>query len=184
MPAARSWSAGTDSLFPGETDAQRRLRRAAALLSDIGWAEHPDYRDEQVFTRCLRMPIPGLDHAARVFLAVALQARYGGDADAAIMAEPCRLLDEADFARARTIGLAFRLGYTLTGGAPTLLGKTTIALEATTLALTVPEHTAIYTGEAVQRRLDALGRALGRRTVVQTDETILPPPKKRAGRGG
>ena len=174
----------TDPLFAGETKAQHRLRRAAALLSDIGWGEHPDYRDEQVFTHCLRMPVPGIDHAGRVFIAVALQARYGGDADAAVMADPRRLLDEVDFARARTVGLAFRLGYTLTGGAPSLIGKTAVALDATTVALTIPEHTAIYTGDSVQRRLDALGRSLGRRTVVQTEETRPPPAKKRAGRGG
>ena len=142
------------------------MRCAAALLSDIGWSGHPDYRDEQVFTHCLRMPVPGIDHAGRVFVAVALQARYGGDPDAAVMAEPRRLLDEVYFARARAVGLAFRLGYTLTGGAPALIGKTSIALDDGTVALTIPEHTAIYTGEAVQRRLDALGRTLGRRTLV------------------
>ena len=177
----------TDPLFPAETPALGRLRRAAALLSDIGWSEHPDYRDEQAFTHCLRMPVPGIDHAGRVFIAVALQARYGGDPEAAVMAEPRRLLDEADFARARAVGLAFRLGYTLTGGAPALIGKTSVALDDGTVTLTIPEHTAIYTGEAVQRRLDALGRALGRRTVVQTESepTTLPPPaRKRAGRGG
>jgi exopolyphosphatase/guanosine-5'-triphosphate,3'-diphosphate pyrophosphatase len=159
----------TDPLFPGETPAQRRLRRAAALLSDIGWADHPDYRDEQVFTHCLRMPVPGLDHPGRVFIAVALQARYGGDPEAPVMAAPTRLLDEAEFARARTVGLAFRLGYTLTGGAPALIGKTKVALDPAALTLTVPEHTAIYTGEAVQRRLEALGRVLGRRSFVQTE---------------
>jgi exopolyphosphatase/guanosine-5'-triphosphate,3'-diphosphate pyrophosphatase len=159
----------TDPLFPGETPAQHRLRRAAALLSDIGWADHPDYRDEQVFTRCLRMPVLGLDHPGRVFIAVALQARYGGDADAPVMTEPRRLIDSADFARARALGLALRLGYTLTGGAPMLIGNTSVALDPASVTLTVPEHTAIYTGEAVQRRLDALGRTLGRRTVVQTE---------------
>ncbi|MEA2755675.1 MAG: exopolyphosphatase / guanosine-5-triphosphate,3-diphosphate pyrophosphatase [Aliidongia sp.] len=175
----------TDPLFPGETSAQRRLRRAAALLSDIGWAEHPDYRDEQVFTRCLRMPVPGLDHAGRVFIAVALQARYGGGSDAPVMEQPRHLLDEAQFARARAVGLAFRLGYTLTGGAPKLIGKTAVALNGATLVLTIPEHTAIYTGEAVQRRLDSLGRSLGRRTMVRTEQPTLPPTaKKRAGRGG
>ena len=30
-----SW---TDPLFPGQTVAERRLRRASAILSDIGWA--------------------------------------------------------------------------------------------------------------------------------------------------
>jgi exopolyphosphatase / guanosine-5'-triphosphate,3'-diphosphate pyrophosphatase len=173
----------TNPLFPDETPAQNRLRRAAALLSDIGWGEHPDYRDEQVFTRCLRMPVPGIDHAGRVFIAVALQARYGGEVDATVMAAPRHLLGESDFARARAIGLAFRLGYTLTGGAPQLIGKAAVTLDPAVVTLTIPEHTAIYTGEAVQRRLEALGRSLGRRTDMRTEQlSSTPPVKKRAGR--
>jgi exopolyphosphatase/guanosine-5'-triphosphate,3'-diphosphate pyrophosphatase len=175
----------TNPLFPDETPTQHRLRRAAALLSDIGWGEHPDYRDEQVFTRCLRMPVPGLDHAGRVFIAVVLQARYGGEADAAVMAAPRHLLGESDFARARAIGLAFRLGYTLTGGAPQLIGKAAVTLDPGVVTLTIPEHTAIYTGEAVQRRLEALGRSLGRRIDMRTDQSpSTPSVKKRAGRAG
>jgi len=174
--------AWTDALFPNETPAQRRLRRAAALVSDIGWSEHPDYRDEQIFMRCLRMPVPGIDHGGRVFIANALHARYGGEAEMPIVAGTRGLLDEAVFLQARAVGHAFRLAYTLTGGAPGLLHRTSVALEAASVALTIPEHTAIYTGEAVQRRLDALGRALGRRTLIRTEDS--PPPKKRAGRDG
>ena len=173
----------TDPLFPNETPGQRRLRRAASLLSDIGWSEHPDYRDEQVFMRCLRMPVPGIDHAGRAFIANALHARYGGEADAPVLYSARALLDETVFLQARAVGHAFRLAYTLTGGAPGLLHRTAVALEATSVALTIPEHTAIYTGEAVQRRLDALGRALGRRTAIRTEDAP-PPTKNRAGRDG
>lgn len=175
----------TDPLFSDETPAQRRLRRAAALLSDLGWALHPDYRDEQIFTQCLRMPAPGLDHHGRVFLAMALHARYGGEEDAAVLAPVRGLIDDASFARARQVGLAFRLGYTLTGGAPRLIGNTALMLDPASVTLSVPEHTAIYTGEAVQRRLDALGRALGRRTSVRTEPPApLGAARKRAARGG
>ena len=173
----------TDPLFADETTAQRRLRRAAALLSDIGWSEHPDYRDEQTFMRCLRMPVAGLDHAARAYLAVALHARYGGNPDAPILARIFGLIDEDTFARARSVGLGLRLAYTLSGGAPGLVGGATLEVDETTLALTVPEHTAIYTGEAVQRRLDALGRAVGKRTLVRTDDAQVPPPARKRARG-
>ena len=30
-----------------ETGDEKRLRRAACLLADIGWPAHPDYRGEQ-----------------------------------------------------------------------------------------------------------------------------------------
>ena len=170
----------TDPLFPDETASQKRLRRTAALLSDIGWSEHPDYRDEQTFMRCLRMPVAGLDHQARAFLAVALHARYGGNPDAPILTRIYGLIDEPTIARGRAVGLGLRLAYTLSGGAPGLVGGATLEVDETTLALTVPEHTAIYTGEAVQRRLDALGRAVGKRTLVRTEDAAPPPARKRA----
>jgi exopolyphosphatase/guanosine-5'-triphosphate,3'-diphosphate pyrophosphatase len=154
-------------LLPAASPSEARLQRASAILSDLGWNEHPDYRAEQVFMRCLRMPVPGLDHAGRVFIAAALHARYGGNADDPALVQVRPLLDPAMFTRARSLGVAFRLGYTLTGGAPGLIRDTSLSLEGDVVMLTVPEHTAIYTGEAVQRRLEALGRALGRRATVR-----------------
>ena len=169
----------TDALFPEETAAEHRLRRASALLSDVGWAEHPDYREEQAFMRCLRMPLPGIDHPGRVFVAATIHARYGGDADAAVLHPVSRLLDAESFRRARAVGQAFRLAYTLTGGAPGLIHDAGLALEDGMVVLTVPEHTAIYTGEAVQRRLEALGRTLGRQTALKI-KAPKPPRRRQA----
>jgi exopolyphosphatase/guanosine-5'-triphosphate,3'-diphosphate pyrophosphatase len=171
--------AWTDALFPEATAADRRLRRAAALLSDIGWTEHPDYRAEQAFTRCLRMPLPGVDHPGRVFIAAIIHARYGGDPDDPLLQQVSRLLDPDKALRARAAGQAFRLAYTLTGGAPGLIHDAGLALEAGQLVLTIPEHTAIYTGEAVQRRLDALGRTLGCSTALKL-KTPPVPRRRRA----
>lgn len=169
----------TDALFPTETPAERRLRRASALLSDIGWAEHPDYRPQQSFMRCLRMPLPGIDHPGRVFVAATIHARYGGDADDPILLQVSRLLEDDALRRARAVGQAFRLAYTLTGGAPGLIHDTGLALENGRVVLSIPEHTAIYTGEAVQRRLEALGRTMGSATALRT-KTPTPPRRKRA----
>jgi exopolyphosphatase/guanosine-5'-triphosphate,3'-diphosphate pyrophosphatase len=157
----------TTPLFPAESAETRRLRQTAALLSDLGWSEHPDYRAQQIFARCLRMPVPGIDHQGRVFVAVALHARYGGAADSPLVGPVRNLIDEASFGRARAIGAAFRLAYTLTGGAPGLIGEATLSVQDQVLVLGIPEHTAIYTGEAVQRRLETLGRVLGRRVAVR-----------------
>ncbi|HWK43320.1 MAG TPA: Ppx/GppA family phosphatase [Stellaceae bacterium] len=156
----------TAPLFVGETASQRRLRHAAALLSDIGWNEHPDYRQDQAFMRCLRMPVAGIDHAGRVFLATALHARYGGAPDAVVVAPVRKLLAPEAEARARAVGLALRLGYTLTGGVAQMIGETRLLLDPTTVTLEVPAGGSLYAGEAVQRRLDALGRALNRRTAI------------------
>ncbi|HJT08756.1 MAG TPA: Ppx/GppA family phosphatase, partial [Stellaceae bacterium] len=70
--------AWTTPLFTGESAARQRLRHAAALLSDIAWHEHPDYRAEQALRSVLYMPVVGLDHGDRAYLAAIIYARYGG----------------------------------------------------------------------------------------------------------
>src|SRR6185312_12689610 len=59
--------------------AARRLRHAASLLCDLSWHEHPDYRADQALHTVLFMPVAGLDHAERAWLAAAVHARYGGN---------------------------------------------------------------------------------------------------------
>ena len=105
------------------SEARKRLHRAVCWLSDIAWAEHPDYRAGQAFTRSLTMPVAQIDHAERVFIAAALHARYGGAADDPVKALTRPLLDDAAAAEARALGLALRLAYTLSGGALELLDQ-------------------------------------------------------------
>ena len=98
--AARRCSPGRAPLFPKEPPARQRLRRAAALLSDIAWHEHPDYRAEQALRHALYMPLAGINHAERAFIALALHARYGGRGSVELAA-PLELLDEEALAAAR-----------------------------------------------------------------------------------
>ncbi|MGC2412398.1 MAG: Ppx/GppA family phosphatase [Stellaceae bacterium] len=153
-------------IFPDLDEDRRRLHRAAAWLSDIAWTEHPDYRAEHAFTRGLRMPVAQIGHRERVFVAAALHARYGGAMDDPIKAATRPLLDDTATGEARCLGLAFRLAYTLCGGALELLDQVGLAREASGLVLELPPDGSLFTGEVVQRRLDALGRAfsLGTRT--------------------
>ncbi len=161
--ALHAWAS---PLFPKEPAARQRLRRATALLSDIAWHEHPDYRAEQALRRALYMPLTGVSHAERAFIALALHTRYGGRAGVDL-AVPLELLDEDALAAARTTGLAFRLGYTIAGGVPGLLGGVTLNLTDNAVVLSFTPGSAGRFGEAVQRRLDALGRAMNRGTEVR-----------------
>jgi exopolyphosphatase / guanosine-5'-triphosphate,3'-diphosphate pyrophosphatase len=156
--------AWTDPLYRDEMPEHRRLRHAAALLSDVAWAEHPDYRAEQALRMTLFMPLPGIDHAGRAFLAATLHARYGG-ADPGVTVR--RLLDDDRLAEARGIGLALRLGATLTGGVPGLLSGSKLGLENGTLSLSLGRKSGQRLGESVQRRLDALGRVFGKKTEIR-----------------
>ncbi len=138
-----------------------RLHRAACWLSDIAWAEHPDYRAAQAFTRSLTMPVAQIGHRERVFVASALHARYGGASDDPIKTATRKLLDDTLAGEARSLGLALRLAYTLSGGALELLDQVRLTREPDSLILELPATGSLFVGEAVQRRLDALGRALG-----------------------
>jgi exopolyphosphatase / guanosine-5'-triphosphate,3'-diphosphate pyrophosphatase len=157
--------AWTSPIFAGESEGRRRLRRAAALLSDVGWREHPDYRAVQALRSVLYMPATGLDHAQRAYLAAVIYARYGGDGNGSDVLEA--LLDEDARAAARIAGLALRLGTTLSGGVPGLLARSKLGLDGGTLVLSLGSDAMRRYGEGVQRRLDALGRSLGRRTEVR-----------------
>ncbi|MBP2227306.1 exopolyphosphatase/guanosine-5'-triphosphate,3'-diphosphate pyrophosphatase [Azospirillum agricola] len=154
------WTAG---LFAGEDDNATRLRHAACLLSDVGWAEHPDYRAEHAFLRILRYPFPALDHDERAFLALAAYARYAGTVDSPQTLGARSLLSEGQGLKALVLGLALRLAHTLSGGATALLERTSLKVVGERLVLTLPDDGTVPSGEAVQRRVDALAKALNRK---------------------
>ncbi|HYM72561.1 MAG TPA: Ppx/GppA family phosphatase [Stellaceae bacterium] len=156
--------AWTGPAFAGLSEESRRLHRAACWLSDIAWTEHPDYRAEQAFTRALRMPIGAIDHRERVFVASVLHARYGGAPDDPIKTATRPLIGDREAAEARSLGLALRLAYTLCGGALDLLSEVELSRRDDTLTLELPASGSLFQGEAVERRLVALGRALGLKT--------------------
>ena len=150
----------TQASVPNLEPRDHRLHRAVCWLSDFAWAEHPDYRAEHAFTRSLRMPVGQLGHDERVFIATALHARYGGALDDPIKAPTRPLLDDERARSARALGLALRLAYTLCGGALEVLDQVQLVREPRRLVLELPPTGSLFSGEAVQRRLDALGRAL------------------------
>ena len=157
----------TAPLFRNQSDAARRIHRAACWLSDIAWSEHPDYRAEHAFARSLRMPFAGISHADRVFIASALHTRYGGTPDDAVREPTRRLIDERTDGEARTLGLALRVAYTLCGGAVDLLSAVWLGREGTSLILEIPSEGSLFLGETVQRRLDTLARSLSTTAMVR-----------------
>jgi exopolyphosphatase/guanosine-5'-triphosphate,3'-diphosphate pyrophosphatase len=154
--ALMSW---TQPLFASDTPDERRLRLAACRLSNIGWSEHPDYRALQAFEAILRVPALPLRHAERAFLALVAIHRYDGDRHAPEVAGIHSLLRPAAQRRARVLGLALRLAYRLSGGAPSLLGKVTLEVDGKRLRLQAPP--ALRPGDALRRDLASLGSAAG-----------------------
>jgi exopolyphosphatase/guanosine-5'-triphosphate,3'-diphosphate pyrophosphatase len=159
-------------LVAAENAATKKLARAASLLSDIAWSEHPDYRAEQGYWRVLRLPIVGVTHSERAFLARAIASRYGASPDALVVQPASVLLDPDRLRLADQIGLGLRLAYTLSGGAPGVLAQSSLKLKGGFLSLSVPSDGSVVVGDAVQRRLDALARSLEAEPLVAPEEPI------------
>ncbi len=155
-----------EPLFPKDGAGERRLRQAICLLSDMAWREHPDYRATQAFTRMLHLPIGGIEHVERVIAALALAVRYGGDLGGTEVQAVQHMLEDAQRQRAIVIGLGLRLAYSVSGATVELLSRTALDCDGAQVTLLLPRGERAMHGEAVQRRLDTLGKALGLATQV------------------
>ena len=111
------------SLFVGETKNFYRILHAGALLSDIGWTEHPDYRAIHSFIRVLRLPIAGISHRQRIMLALIVYARYNGKQKQYEVQQVRDLLEKKDQREAYKVGLALRFAHLISGGVPGVLSS-------------------------------------------------------------
>jgi exopolyphosphatase/guanosine-5'-triphosphate,3'-diphosphate pyrophosphatase len=171
-------------LFADETAEQMRLRKAASLLADIAWSEHPVYRVEHAFLRVLRLPIVGTDHAGRAAIAVAVAARHAAVDKRLVERHIHGLVDDSTIKRARTIGLALRLAYTLCGGVTAVLENAPLRCDADTLTLVLPEIHAKLAGDVVTRRLESLANLVDRKAVVEPGGDVANRRVRGAQAGG
>lgn len=153
-------------LFAHEDQANARLRRAACHLSDIAWREHPDYRAEHGYLRILRMPVSGIDHPSRAFMALAVYVRYGGKISETHTHGARVLLDADRVDQAARIGHAIRVGIAVSGGVPAVLRQTTLELDKDHLTLLLPSDVADLKGEQMERRFEALGESFDRKPAI------------------
>ena len=143
-----------------------RLRYAAAMLADIGWRAHPDYRGSRAFTLVSQANFTSIDHYSRAFLALCVYFRYQG-VFAAPPAEIAALVDDKAIRRARVLAGAFRLAYMLSAAMPGALPNIPLELDARTVTLKLPGEYAALKGETITKRLSQLAKALGRTGVVE-----------------
>ncbi|HTK34262.1 MAG TPA: Ppx/GppA phosphatase family protein [Caulobacteraceae bacterium] len=169
-PALEAWLAPFwRKLEPAfETGREAVLLAAACRLADLGARLHPDHRAQMVFDQVLRAPVAGVNHQERAFLAAALHSRHTGQPPP----EPetlGRLLSPELAQRARTLGLAMRLGCDLSGRSPPLLGAAALTLEKGFAVLTAEGRNAnLLLGEQTTRRLAALAQALDLEPKIKT----------------
>jgi len=145
-----------DAIGIAETPEEKRLRKVACYLADIGWRGHPDYRGEQAVDMVAYSSATGVDHAGRAFLAEVLAVRYMGLKHKSLSTELMALGGPATSYRARLIGAAFRVGYPMSAAMPGVLPRTGFSVEKGALKLHLPADLAFLDGEHLRARLDQL----------------------------
>jgi exopolyphosphatase / guanosine-5'-triphosphate,3'-diphosphate pyrophosphatase len=166
----------TDALFPESTETaeERRLRRAACLLSDISWRAHPDYRGEQSAVLIAQSSFVGVDHPGRAFLALCVYHRYERKLTGELLPKLAAMLPRHQKKRALVIGQAVRLAHTLSAGQKGVLPQISLACEEDKLVLNLPSKLEALDGEQLKRRLRSVARELGLLPDVRISDRVSP----------
>jgi exopolyphosphatase/guanosine-5'-triphosphate,3'-diphosphate pyrophosphatase len=161
-----------DGLFASaridETADERRLRRAACLLSDIGWRAHPDYRGEQSLNVIAHAAFIGLDHPGRAYLAMSVFYRYAGLKDEGVSTRLRELTGLRLLDRARLLGAVMRVAFLLSGAMNGLLTRMTLKATDKKLVLAVPSEMRCLASDRVAGRLKQLAKLLGKEASIVT----------------
>ncbi|ADU14654.1 Ppx/GppA family phosphatase [Asticcacaulis excentricus] len=160
-PALAQWVCDFYDTASGIDIPDVRLIRAAAKLADMGALLHPDHRADLVCDQVLRAPIPGQNHAERVFLACTLFTRYSGDAYTKEPVLISRILGDDGLERATRLGLALRLGCDLSAKSGALLSHAHLTQQGRDLVLEAKSGWEdLLLGEQTKKRAKALANAL------------------------
>lgn len=154
-----------DPLFPDDGSDARRLRLAACLMCDFGWNAHPDFRADRAVDMALHGNWVGIDAHGRAILGRTLSAAFASEKGLA--SELTALLGDGEERRAIAWGRAIRLAQRLSGGTEAALLRSSIAVEGDEVVLRVPRNQHALVGEIVAKRLNQLGKLLGRNARVE-----------------
>ncbi|MDA7945958.1 MAG: exopolyphosphatase [Hyphomicrobiaceae bacterium] len=161
----------TDALFeasgPSETAAEKRLRHAACLLSDIGWRTHPDYRSTQSQSQIAQESFAGIDHPGRAFLALSVFYRNQGLIPRGETPSIHQLVDRDTLRRARIVGAAIRTAHMISASAPHVIDKTRIYYDDDRLVLQMPAELTDLDGERLDLRFGVLAGELEKKPEVR-----------------
>jgi exopolyphosphatase/guanosine-5'-triphosphate,3'-diphosphate pyrophosphatase len=145
-----------------ETADETRLRHTGCLLADIGWRAHPDYRGEQSMNLIAHGAFIGIDHPGRAYLALSVFFRHIGLHDEELSPRLRELATPHILDRARVLGAAMRVAYSLTAGHEGVLPHTPMQVKKGRLTLRLPGRFAGLASDRLAGRLRQLARIIGR----------------------
>ena len=149
-----------------ETPDETRLRHAVCLVADVAWRAHPDYRGDHALTTIANGTFPGIDHAGRAFLALAVAYRHGA-AEGGPQAGLQTLLTPQALERARLLGATMRVAYLLSAAMEGVLPRTALRCSRTRVTLALPPDLADLASERSVGRLKQLAKLVGRDAEVK-----------------
>ncbi len=145
-------------LFKNLDKHNRRLLKAACILSDFAWADHPSYRAQQAFLRILRFPAIGLTHDDKVFLALTILVRYGGNLSYFDLEKWNELIPRERLHTALKIGTAIRLGITLSAGLEGLLQQIEMVKQKKIIIIRYTPEVIPISKEAIAQKIENLSK--------------------------
>lgn len=149
----------THGLFLDETPAERRIRIATCLLTDICAYFHPDARAAHAFDSAVRASFYGVTHVERLAIAWALFVRHDGERADMPDGPAMGLLSWERQQRATRLGLAMRFATALSPKAPAGIAGASLSIEGGSLVFRAPAATRGLMGELPRRRLEQLAVA-------------------------
>jgi exopolyphosphatase/guanosine-5'-triphosphate,3'-diphosphate pyrophosphatase len=151
----------SDDVLGEETPSLTRLRHAVCHVADSGWREHPETRAREAFLRLIQYPFVGLDHPARVTLALAVFTRYEGNRDDPVLRRPLQLVGNEQQGWARALGQLLDLGLRVCGGVPAIAATCRLRRNGNALELRATHPAIVLNDEAIRGRLRTLAQTLG-----------------------
>jgi exopolyphosphatase/guanosine-5'-triphosphate,3'-diphosphate pyrophosphatase len=166
------WTAKSFAAFGiDETEEEARYRQAAALLADIGWRAHPEYRGKQSLNIIAHASFIGVDHPGRAFLALTNAYRHDGIFNETIAPEIKALATPRYLERARVLAAMMRVVYLLTAAMPGIMPRLRWENRPNgALALVLPASLAGLYGERPAGRLAQLARITNRRLILAVED--------------
>lgn len=163
----------TDALYDcdelRETEEEKRLRRAACLISDIGWRTHPSFRAERTMASIAYSVYSGIDHSGRAFLALSNYFRHNGPNSNGFDKMFGELLDKNMLLRARIVGGTIRTAHMISAGVTGIIPKTPLFYDDGRLVIELPHPYDALDGERLEKRFKSLGKLLSLETEIRVN---------------
>ena len=144
-----------------ESAYEKRLRRAACLLADIGWRAHPDYRGTQSLNIIAHGSFIGIDHPGRAYLAMSNYFRFEGLSGSNMSLRMRAVTDLHLRSLARITGAALRFTHVAAGELPGILPELKVSLKEDVAILQIPKALKILHHDKLVRRFSNFVRLLG-----------------------